>query len=186
MLKKSKIFIFFLLGFFSGIIFLILIKKFTHFLINNEINLEINPLEFISLAVNILLAIFITNTLGKKIDSEKNEKQYIIDYIQEFRNEFSNSVQNLIDNDDFDNENAKGKLKYLRQKNLLINKILKNNNFIEESDADSMHLKPKINLIWDSFTNESENKNLRIQQINNKRNEIDEIFFKLIFKINRK
>ena len=70
--------------------------------------------------------------------------------------------------------------------NLLINKILKNNNFIEESDADSMHLKPKINLIWDSFTNESENKNLRIQQINNRRNEIDEIFFKLIFKINRK
>lgn len=186
MLKKSKILIYFLLGLIFGFFLTIFIKKFSSFTIDSNIGLEINPFEFLVLVINVILAIYITRTLGKKIDSEKNEKQYLIDYLQEFRREFSNSVQCLLDDDDFDSERSKTKLKYLRQKNNLILNILKNNKFIVDDDGDAMHLKPIISQIWHQLTNEEEDFILRKREINSNLNKVDEIFFHLIFKINKK
>ncbi len=185
MLKKLNKIIF-IAGGLSGFFLTILFKKIFNIKISNQINLELNPFDIIVLIVNIFLAIYITSTLGKKIDSEKNEKQYLINYLQEFRMEFSKSLQTLIDNDDFDSDTAIIKIKYLRQKSALIIKLLRSNKILHENDSDAMHIRPKMSLIWTFFTNEENHKAERIQKINSLRNEIEEIIFEIIFKVNRK
>jgi hypothetical protein len=56
--------VFFSIGFYSCVI----IKKWTSFGVNNQVNIEINPLEILSLVITILLAIYVTRTLSKKND----------------------------------------------------------------------------------------------------------------------
>lgn len=185
MLKKLNKVIF-IAGGLTGFFLAILFKKLLNVTINNDINLELNPFDIVGLIVNIFLAIYITRTLAKKIDSEKNEKQYLINYLQEFRMEFSKSLQTLIDNDNFDSDLAIVKLKYLRQKSSLIIKLLRSNKILDENDPHAMHIRPKMSLIWSLFTNEGANKPERIQKINSLRNEIEEIIFEIIFKVNRK
>ena len=68
--------VFYLVGFYSCL----LIKKWTVLNVNNQVNIEINPLEILSLGITVLLAIYVTRTLSKKNDLEKNEKDLLINY----------------------------------------------------------------------------------------------------------
>jgi hypothetical protein len=191
MLKKNKNYINLIFGISLGIISTLFFKKITQFEINNQISLEINPLDLLFALLNIFLAFYITKTLGKKMDDEKNKKLLITNFLDEFRKDFIKLIKDLIDNEEFNNNKVRFEFKNFRQRNFQNSKLIKELRLLDENDNDEIeNLRVTINKLWEEFTdvpiNESNvNIMLRLQNIYSLVNDFENSTIQLIFKINK-
>jgi hypothetical protein len=201
MQKYNKIAIVAILGFASGVMFIIIFKKFTTLYFVNDVSFEINPLEIFSIAVNIFLAIYITRTLSKKNDQEKSEKELIINYLKDFQLEYNNKTSKLLECEDFETPLTNSCFKTLRTKINSVLALAEENNIIVNNDETSSKIKQKISEIWELFTDTPRTANTRANQatkdgiqalrlekigkIEAASIDLDKLIFQLAMKINR-
>ncbi|MCD9855306.1 hypothetical protein LUD75_11340 [Epilithonimonas sp. JDS] len=189
MLKNSKTIIYIIVGFILGILLTILFKKYSSFTFDQTISFEINPFEVFAILINCLLALYISSTLGKKIENERSQKHLIISMLDEFRKEFVLKINNFINNEDFENEVVRFEFKNFRQKNHQNMLLIEQLKLIKTDDADIDVPRDKINKLWELFTNAPESENNvnrldRLQKIYSLRSDFDRAMILIIFKIN--
>lgn len=202
MQKYNKIVIAAILGFASGIMFIIFFKKHTKLYFANDVSFEINPLEIISIGVNIFLAIYITRTLSKKNDQEKSEKELIINYLKDFQLEYNSKTKKLLECEDFETPLTNSCFKTLRTRINSILALAEENEIIENNDGTASKIRQKITDIWELFTDTPRTANSRVNQaikdgiqtlrfekigkIEAASIELDKLIFQLAMKINRR
>ncbi|MBK6263605.1 hypothetical protein JKA74_01055 [Marivirga sp. S37H4] len=190
--------VFYLVGFYSCL----LIKKWTVLSVNNQVNIEINPLEILTLGITVMLAIYVTRTLSKKNDLEKNEKDLLINYLSEFKLLCNSKISKLLLNDNFDTPETKSDMKILRKKINSIIELAKEYKFIEENDTLATELNNKVRDIWELLTDCPEKvtsrasktvkdgiERIRLEQVNKVEAaliDIERLIFKITMKINNK
>jgi len=140
------------ISFVLGIFICMFVKKWTSLTINSQIGFEINPFEIFSLLTTIFLAIYVTRTLSKKNDLEKNEKDLLIRYLGEFKDQFNLKVSHILTNESFDTPETKSDLKILRKRVDAIIKLAKEHKFVNEDDKYANELTDKIREIWELLT----------------------------------
>jgi hypothetical protein len=202
MQKNYKIAIASIFGFATGIIFLILFKKYSILYFANDVSFEINPLEIFSIGVNIFLAIYITRTLSKKNDQEKSEKELIINYLKDFQLEYNTKTNKLLECEDFETPLTNSCFKTLRTRVNSIIALAEENSIIASNDDTTSKIKQKISEIWELFTDTPRTANTRANQatkdgiltlrlekigkIEAASIDLDKLIFQLAMKINRK
>jgi hypothetical protein len=202
MLKYSKIVFLSIISILVGFYSCLLIKKFTSLTINEDVGFEINPLEIFSIIINIFLAFYITNVLGKKNDSRKYEKELLINYFLEYKLDFSERIKELKIQDNLESINTNANFKILRSRIFSIIGLTKESNLIDSSDEILSAIPEKISEIWELFTDTPKKPNNKtsaavredIQRIRlEKISKIDianialeKLIFQLILKINNK
>jgi hypothetical protein len=202
MQKNYKIAIASIFGFATGIIFLILFKKYSILYFANDVSFEINPLEIFSIGVNIFLAIYITRTLSKKNDQEKSEKELIINYLKDFQLEYNTKTNKLLECEDFETPLTNSCFKTLRTRVNSILALAEENNIIANNDETASKIRQKISEIWELFTDTPRTANTRanhatkvgikalrlekIGKIEAASIDLDKLIFQLAMKINRK
>lgn len=202
MRKYYKITIAALLGFASGVMFIIFFKKHTALYFANDVSFEINPLEIFSIATNIFLAIYITRTLTKKNDQEKSEKEIIINYLKDFQMEYKNKTNKLLKCEDFETPFTNSCFKTLRTKINSVLTLAEENSIIVNNDETASNIRQKISEIWELFTDTPRKANtkanqamkdeiqaLRLEKIGKIEAasiDLDKLIFQLAMKINRK
>lgn len=194
MLKTNQIIIL-IVGFILGIFVTISIKKFTFFSINNSISLEINPIELISICINVLIAYYLTVVFGKKNDVDKSEKDLLIRYFEDFKKDkdliISDSTNLILSNSRNDNL-INSQLKYLRQKLNMNLKLLVDRNFLTENHIYKQNAEAKMRNIWEkiTYTPNTFQQNFSIEnELYNARTlstELDRLLFDIIILINDK
>src|SRR5690554_5380901 len=127
--------IYILLGFVSGVIACILVKKYTVLTFSNTVAFEVNPLELISLVVTIALAIYVTRTLTKVNDVEKDEKGLLVAYLADFKDSLFTKVSQILEQEDFDTAKTKSDLKVLRKKLSTLLGVAKEFEFFEPNES---------------------------------------------------
>jgi hypothetical protein len=202
MQKYNKIVIAGIIGFASGIMFIIFFKKYTSLYFANDISFEINPLEIISIGVNIFLAIYITRILSKKNDQEKTEKELIINYLKDFQLEYNSKTNKLLECEDFETPLTNSCFKTLRTRINSILALAEENKIIANNDATASKIKQKITEIWELFTDTPRRANsganqaikdgiqtLRLEKIGKIESasiDLDKLILQLAMKINRR
>jgi hypothetical protein len=202
MQKNYKITIASILGFAAGMIFIIILKKYSTLYFANDVSFEINPLEVFSIGVNIFLAIYITRNLSKKNDQEKSEKELIINYLKDFQLEYNTKTNKLLECEDFETPLTNSCFKTLRTRVNSILALAEENSIIANNDETASKIMQKISEIWELFTDTPRTANTRANQatkdgIQTLRLEkigkievasidLDKLIFQLAMKINRK
>jgi hypothetical protein len=202
MQKYNKLVIAAIIGFASGIMFIIYFKKHTSLYFANDVSFEINPLEIFSIGVNIFLAIYITRTLSKKNDQEKSEKELIINYLKDFQLEYNSKTNKLLECEDFETPLTNSCFKTLRTRINSILALAEENKIIENNDETASKIKQKISEIWELFTDTPRTANSRANQatkdgiqtlrfekigkIEAASIDLDKLIFQLAMKINRR
>lgn len=202
MQKYNKIVIAAILGFASGIIFIIFYKKHTTLFFANDVSFEINPLEIFSIGANVFLAIYITRTLSKKNDQEKSEKELIINYLKDFQLEYKSKTNKLLEYEDFETPFTNSCFKTLRMRINSILALAEENKIIKDNDETASKIKEKISEIWVLFTdtprraksraNQATKDGIqtlkfeRIGKIEAASIDLDKLIFQLAMKINRR
>jgi len=202
MLKNLKIIIFTILGIFIGFYACIFFKKHTFLTISNSISIEIDPLEILSLLITILLAIYVARILSKQNDSEKNEKDLLIQYFSDFRIQLSSKISKILEQEAFESIGTASEMKIIRKKLDSIVGLAVQYKFIKLNDNTSVELQSKARDLWELLTNTpkkaASNANatvkdgiarLRLEQINKAETtliEIEKLLFDLTIKINSK
>lgn len=190
----------FILGFLLGIIVLIVTKKHSVFSIQNAIGLSINPLEIVSVSINVILAIYITAILSKRNEQEKSDKQFLVNSFDTFNKEVGKTIGLFLENEEYDTMNVRSKFKTLRIKLKSLIKIGEDNNLLNKQEANDL-ISTKMTELWELFTDSPRKASksaskavkddceyLRIQKISDidkKHIEFEEEIFNIIFKINR-
>jgi hypothetical protein len=164
MQKNNKIAISSILGFASGIIFIIFFKKHSTLYFANDVSFEINPLEMFSIGVNIFLAIYITRTLSKKNDQEKSEKELIINYLKDFQLEYNIKTNKLLECEDFETPLTNSCFKTLRTRIKSLIALAEENSIIVNNDETASKIMQKISEIWELFTDTPRTANTRANQ----------------------
>lgn len=199
--NKWLLIVSFVLGILLGSIVLIVIKKYSILTFQNNIGLSINPLEIISVTINVLLAIYVTATLSKRNEQEKSDKQFLINSFDTFNRDVAKTIAFFVDNEEYDNINVRAKFKSLRIKLSSLIKIGEDNELLNKDDSNNL-ISSKMTEMWELFTDSprkpSKNaskavkddleylKVQKISDIDKKHIEFEEEIFKIIFKINRK
>lgn len=189
-------------SFFVGYYVCILIKKLTALSINNQVSIEINPLELITTGITVFLAIYVTRTLGKRNDLEKSEKELFIDYLVKFKDLASNKIYNILKNENFDTPSTKSDLKILRKKVNSLTTLGIEAKYFDANEKLATELNEKFRDIWELLTDCPEKitgranasvregvERLRLEQINKVEMnliEIERLIFKLSLKVNKK
>ncbi len=201
MLKNSKILIIILTSILIGIYLCIVIKKYTFFHINGEISFEINPFEFLVLVTNIFLAIYITRTLGREHDSQKSEKELLINYFLEYKSNLNQEISELLTQSDLMSVTTNARFKILRTRLFSIIGLAKESKLIEYNDVILSEISEKITEMWEFFTEAPKisqlgGKSVRIEiekirlekisKIEQTNIAIEKLIFQLILKINKK
>lgn len=202
MQKYNKIVIAAILGFASGIIFIIFFKKRTTLFFANDVSFEINPLEIFSIGANVFLAIYITRTLSKKNDQEKSEKELVINYLKDFQLEYKSKTNKLLECEDFETPLTNSCFKTLRMRINSILALAEENMIIEDNDETASKIKQKISEIWELFTDTPRTPKSRANQaikdgiqtlrferigkIEAASIDLDKLIFQLAMKINRR
>ena len=149
-----------------------------------------------------MLAIYVTRTLSKKNDLEKNEKDLLINYLSEFKLLCNSKISKLLLNDNFDTPETKSDMKILRKKINSIIELAKEYKFIEENDTLATELNNKVRDIWELLTDCPEKvtsrasktvkdgiERIRLEQVNKVEAaliDIERLIFKITMKINNK
>jgi len=189
-------------SFLTGFYFCILIKRYTVLTLNPQASIEINPLEIITTAITIFLAIYVTRTLGKQNDLEKNEKELLIEYLSEFKKLTSEKIYSILKEENFDTSKTKSDLKILRKKASSIINLGTTFNYFDKTDVLATELNDRVRDIWELLTDCPKKINgratvsvkegverLRLEQINKVEMaliDIEQIVFNLTMKINKK
>lgn len=191
-----------IVGVLVGFYICIIVKKLTVLTISPTISFEINPFELFSLIVTIILTIYVASTLSKVNDSEKNEKDLLINYLSNFKNDLNQKITQLLEQPEFDSVDTNYNFKIIRKKIDSIISLSVEYKFIDKQEVTSNALISSIRDIWELFTNvpkkasgrstasvKEDIKKLRLEQVSKiemKIIEIDKLLFQLTMKINRK
>ncbi len=202
MQKDNKSAIASIFGFGAGVIFIIIFKKYSNLYFANDVSFEINPMEILSIGVNIFLAIYITRTLSKKNDQEKSEKELIINYLKDFQLEYNTKTNKLLECEDFETPLTNSCFKTLRTRVNSILALAEENSIIANNDETASKIRQKISEIWELFTDTPRTANSRANQatkdgiqtlrlekigkIEAASIDFDKLIFQLAMKINRK
>ena len=202
MQKYNKIAITSIIGFATGVMFIVIFKKYSTLYFANDVSFEINPLEIFSIGVNIFLAIYITSTLSKKNDQEKSEKELIINYLKDFQLEYNTKTNKLLECEDFETPLTNSCFKTLRTRVNSILALAEENSIIANNDETASNIRQKISEIWELFTDTPRTANTRasqatkdgiqalrlekISKIEAASIDLDKLIFQLAMKINRK
>ena len=201
MLKNSKILIIIFTSFLIGIYLCLVIKKYSFFHINGEVTLGINPFELITLITNIFLAIYITKTIGKEHDSQKSEKELLINYFLEYKSTLKGEIEDLLTQSDLMSVKTNARFKILRVRVFSIIGLAKESKLVEEHDTLLTEIPEKITEMWSLFTeapklSQQGNKSVQIElekirldkisKIEQTNIAIEKLIFQLILKINKK
>lgn len=170
-----------ILGCILGSIVTIIIKKYSNLYFDDSISFEINPIEVLSIMVNIILAIYVTGVLSRENDIIKSKKELIISYIKEFLLEYHNKTNKLIDEDCFDEPKTKAYFKTLRKRIHSVLTLTNDFGIIEKNDELASQIKDKIGDIWETFTDTPK----KLDEITDEKtkNEIDKLRLEKIGKI---
>ena len=152
MLKYSKFIVAILISLLIGFYLCIIVKEFTIFTINENVGFEINPLELISILINVFLAIYITGSINKKNESNKYEKELLINFLLEYKRDFSSRINELIIQENLESINTNANFKILRSKIFIISGLIQESNFAINSDNILPNINEKISEIWELFT----------------------------------
>lgn len=202
MQKYIRLIIAFLIGITIGIFGLIYFKRLTRFSLSNEISFELNPIEIISIVINLVLAIYVSSILSKKNETQKSQKELLINYLKEFQIDFSKRTDLLLENQDFANQNTNLCFKYLRAKVHSIISIASETGMLVNEEPIAHSLKQKVTDIWTLFTDTPQKAStkanqatkdgieaLRLEKISKiEANciELDKLIYQLAIKINEK
>lgn len=191
-----------LIAFLGGFYVCILIKKISSLSISNSINFEVNPLEVFSVIITVLLAIYVTRTLSKQNDKEKEEKLLLVKYFKDLKDLINFKLEKILEQENYDTQITKSDLKVLRKKLNSFIQLAEKYKFIQANDEISVKLKENLTDIWELLTDTPKKVNGRantevkqgIESIRIERKSsvetkvvmIDELIFELIIKINEK
>lgn len=179
-----------------------LIDQFTIIKFSDTINWEANPVELISMVLTILLAIYVTRTLGKKNNKEKAETELLINYLLSFKDDLLKRFDAITTEDNIEQIKLNSDCKIIRKRLHSIASIAVDNGYVDVNDDTIASLKEKVRDIWETLTdtpqiaNGKASKavkdgiaNLRSEKISKVENsiiEIEKIVFNLILKINER
>lgn len=194
--------IFGVVGITVGYWFCLLSKKYSNLSIADEVSIEINPFEILTLTATIVLAIYVTRTLNKSNEKEKGEKELLISYLKELKTTISNKTSQILEQDKIDSPDTNSQLKILRQKVDSIIKLGEEFGFIASNDETSRQLQEYIKDLWEILTDCPEKTNtkasaaikaglqkLRLTQVNKAESKViglEKVIFQLIIKVNQK
>ncbi len=171
---------------------------------DTKISLSVNIFEVISTGITALLAIYVTRTLSKKNDLEKNEKELLINILNEFVKLVREKIYKILDMGHFDTPQARSDMKILRKKADAIIKIAEKHKFLDKDNSLSVKLNNNVRDIWelltecpprrannsndvDHITNDLDKLRLHKQnKVESRLIEIECIVFELTLKINEK
>lgn len=202
MQKNLKSIIIFTVGVIVGIYSLLIIKKITNLSLESKISFQINPIEIISITINLLLALYIAQVLSKRNEQEKSQKELLINYLKEFQSDFSKKTDKLLEMQEFDVPTTNLFFKYLRSKIYSIISIAKETNLITNKNNTANSITQKVTEIWTYFTDTpkkiSSKANLatreglealrleKISKIESSCIELDKLIYQLAIDINKK
>ena len=156
----------------------------------------INPIELISILINILIAYYLTVVFGKKNDIHKSEKDLLITYFEDFRKDkdlIISECSDLILNGTHNNHYViTSQLKYLRQKLNMNLTLLIERKFITQNNIIKQNAESKMKNIWEkiTYTPTASQLNFNIEnQLFNARTlstDLDKLLFELNIIINDK
>ena len=185
---KYHIIIASILSFSFGVVLVVVLKRYSHFLLSETINVEINPLDVLGMGLTFFVAVYVTRKLTKDNEREKAEKELLIDYFKDFRDELKEVIDKVLEENMFDTTYAKSKMKILR-KTLLSNiELSLKYSFIKESSSSSKNLTEYLTDLWELTTDRPEQGKMEIikQEVMKKLIKIDEEIFEIILEINKK
>lgn len=201
MLNKFSLIIL-IVGIFLGFYVCILIKKFSILTLDPKVSFQANPFEIFSLVTNIILAIIVARTIARQNDTERKEKDLLINNLQKFSENFVTVVSDLLSQVDFDTPKTRASFKIYRKQLDSILKLCKEHDFLNEGNSNSQELRETVSNMWELFTDTpKQSKNRRnsqiaidietlrlekITQINSSLIEVEKLVFKIIIEINRK
>lgn len=192
--------IIFLGGAISSSIFLLAKRKY--FFNNDSVSIQIDPVNAISIIINILLVVFVANILTKRSEEERAEKDILIDYLKNFQNDLELSLNKFFQLDELEFSDVVSKLKTIRKNFNSIACLLKRYkyNYTDGGVNICSCIDICIRDINDNFTNtiKSDNDHIKIdrnkisidaesrQEIDRLIGKVKEKIFSLIVLINRK
>lgn len=144
-----------LLGILSGWWGSILMKTYSGLSIGNSVAIEVNPFEIITLAVTVLLAIYVTRTLTKRNDLEKLEKEVLIKHFDSFKHELSRrliSILEKLEKNEFNNFETQLDFKILRKRLNAILEFSKDKRYLSGSENCYINSQKKLTNIWEELT----------------------------------
>lgn len=119
---------------------------------NKQIDFSINPFEFISLAINFLLAVYVLRKLNKHDEGNKTECNLIINYVTSFDTDFNRAIGKIAKNDTrFDLATSTFKTYGIRIETLL--RLAKEQKFIDNDSTEAKALLENIKDLRDLLTN---------------------------------
>ncbi len=186
--NKYQLIIISILSFSFGIIFIVVLKKYSHFLLSETISIEINPFDILGMSLTFFVAFYVTRKLTRDNEREKAEKELLISYFKDFRNELKETIDKILEENLFDTTYTKSKMKILR-KTLLSNINLSlSHSFIDENSNTSKNLTEYLTDLWELTTDKPAQDKIEItkQDVMKKLIKIDEEIFKIILEINKK
>lgn len=177
-----------------------LIDQYTIIKFSDTINWEANPLELLSLIVTILLAIYVTRTLGKRNDAEKAETELLINYILGFKNDLLERFNSISAEKNIEQIKLNSDCKIIRKRLHSIISLAIENEYLDKNDNLVNSLKDEVANIWEILTDTPSlidgiaSKEVtdgiatlradKISKVENTIIEIEKIVFNLILKIN--
>ncbi|PVH26999.1 DEAD/DEAH box helicase family protein [Sphingobacterium corticibacter] len=203
-IKSSKLHLglAFATGFAIGIISLILFKKFSEFTLQDSITLGINPVEFVAIIINVLLALYIGKTIGKQNDSDRAEKDILISSYENFGNQVDNVVREFLDTRQFDTAIVRSQFKTLRRRRQSLEDLAAKYELKTTGTEKDCPINKPLSELWELFTDsprtvssdaskelqdDVEYVNMqKISDIESKATEVSESIFEVIISINRK
>jgi len=178
-----------------------LIDQHTIIKFSDTINWEANPLELLSLIVTILLAIYVTRTLGKRNESEKVETELLINYILGFKKDLLERFDSISTERNIEQVKLNSDCKIIRKRLHSIISLAVENGYVDRNDNLVNSLKDEVTNIWETLTDTpplidgSASKEVtdgiatlradKISKVENIIIEIEKIVFNLILKINK-
>ena len=201
--KKSNLILYviiFLSGFLVCLILLFFVKKY--FFYDDLVSIQFDPVNVLSIIVNILLVFYVASVLNRKNEEERTEKDVLIKYLKKFQNNLGNDINIFLNSKKLKFSDVVSGLKTFRQEFNSVGSLIKKYKYdYIVSDVDvCMDIDSCIRDINDSFTNtiKSNNNKLTIdnnqisigtksrQDIEKANLKIKERIFDLIVLINRK
>ncbi|OGZ84652.1 MAG: hypothetical protein A2599_02725 [Candidatus Staskawiczbacteria bacterium RIFOXYD1_FULL_39_28] len=97
-------------------------------------SVSIDPIDGISIFVNVLLVIYVTRTLTRKNEEERVEKEILIKQLQDFQDCLDNTITRLLSTEKLKLVAVNANLKTLRRNFNSIRELLKKYNFISQAE----------------------------------------------------
>lgn len=181
-------------GLILGILTSVIVIKYSHLSFSDKIAIQLNPFELISVIITVFLAVYVTRKLTKKNETERVERDILIQNIRNYQSTLIDKVKRYTNQQKCPElTEITTNFKILRQKMEVISEL--SSRIITEEKINQNNypgkLKDIVRDILDIFTNAKiEQNEIQLQkqditQISQKINQFEKISFDLIVLINR-